>query len=125
MICPHCEKNTEINCHCDKPRTISSLEVDDDVRDLALDLSPLPISNERTWAVIDDHFAPFRARIKSQDTVIKHQDRLVQELMRRNEGARRYLNAVALKHAVLEDGMTAKILRGEERYGEEVESAGP
>ena len=119
MICPHCEKNTEINCHCDKPRTISSLEVDDDVRDLALDLSPLPISNERTWAVIDDHFAPFRARIKSQDTIIKHQDRLVQELMRRNEGARRYIDHVLTGHVgglkTLDWNTISRILRGEER----------
>ena len=121
MICPHCEGTKNINCHCEKPRTISSLDVPDDVRDLADDLTPLPISNERLWAVIDNHLSPKRVRVELQAAMIKHQDRLVQELMRRNEGARRYISdndpaSIETLH---------RILSGEERYGEVEESAGP
>jgi hypothetical protein len=54
------------------------MEAPDDVKDLALDLSPWPISNERAWAIIDDHLGPLRSKIKLLRQTIKHQERIIE-----------------------------------------------
>jgi hypothetical protein len=87
LICPHCEKSTEINCHCDKPETISSMNVPDDVRDLALDLTPWPISNERAWAIINDHLEGKRSKIGLLRATIKHQERIIEYYEKKQESA--------------------------------------
>ena len=116
MICSHCEKGVdECSCH-HPPKTVQSNKADPEAKRLIEELSPWPLSNEEAWAIAEKHLG-------YQRTVIKHQDRLVQELMRRNEGARRFLNAITLRHAVRDDDLIGKILRGEERYGEEVEGS--
>ena len=75
MICTHCEKSS---CYCDKPRTISSADAEDDVKNLAVDLSPAPISNERLWYVIEEHLGPKRREIALLRATIKHQDRILE-----------------------------------------------
>jgi hypothetical protein len=123
LICAHCEKAV-VACHCNEPKTLSSSEIQDDVRDLAVDLHPWPTSNEKAWAIIDDHLEPKRNTIRLLRESAKHQDRVTDEHMRRLEGAIGYLNSRGNIH--IDKGFLLDILRGKERYAQqELESPRP
>jgi hypothetical protein len=57
---------------------MASTEVPDDVKDLAMDLCPWPLSNEEAWAIIDDHLAPTRRTMKLLRETIRHQSRIIE-----------------------------------------------
>lgn len=115
MICAHCELSS-LACQCDKPGTLSSVEIGDDVRRLSEDLSPWPISNERAWYIINQHLQVKRA-------ALKHESRIANEYSKRVQSAIRYIT----DYMDIRDYDIDKVLRildGKERHGEEVKGSG-